>query len=70
MPVFQFKCENCSSIFEHLVFLKHPIDVTCITCGGDKISRIENTFFSPNKLFCPRESKSGGCGKHRGLLNI
>jgi len=97
MPIFQFKCENCSTIFEHLVSararsaqaslpvrqaglraskvseaktLQHSIDANCITCGGDKISRIEDTFFSPNKLFCPRESKSGGCGKNCSSLNI
>lgn len=56
MPVFQFKCENCSSIFEHFTPPK-AAEVTCLACGGDRVSKVESTFFYPNKVFCPHDKK-------------
>lgn len=56
MPIFQFKCESCSSVFEHLVGMTvNFCDVSCVSCGVGKVSRVEKTYFYPNKTFCPHD---------------
>ena len=53
MAIFQFKCESCSAVFEHLVSSSSFADIVCVNCGAGKVARIEATYFYPNKVFCP-----------------
>lgn len=55
MAIFQFKCGNCSAIFDHLISSPDFSGISCMTCGDENISRVEATYFYPNKNFCPHD---------------
>lgn len=55
MAIFQFKCDSCSAIFEHLISASNSSDIDCISCGASEISRVDRTYFYPNKVFCPHD---------------
>lgn len=58
MPIFQFKCESCSAVFEHLIGVAVGFSaVNCLSCGSEGISRVEKTYFYPNKTFCPHDKQ-------------
>ncbi|MBI3534762.1 MAG: zinc ribbon domain-containing protein [Deltaproteobacteria bacterium] len=60
MAIFQFKCDSCSSIFEHLISSLDYNNISCISCGGDNIGRVDSTYFYPNKNFCPHDKVLDG----------
>ncbi len=53
MPILQFQCQDCSSVFEH--FSKG--DIFCLKCHSQNIERLQNTYFYPNKNFCPHDKE-------------
>lgn len=56
MPILQFKCHDCLSVFEYLFnALSRQEDLSCVSCGGNHFSRLDETCFYPNKAFCPRD---------------
>ncbi len=55
MPIFQFKCDSCSAIFEQLISSMDFRDIACVNCEADNILRVEATYFYPNKVFCPHD---------------
>jgi hypothetical protein len=69
MPVFQFRCSKCFSVFEHFVSTPpkavlvknvrgaNTFDVSCVSCGSGNVSRYNETAFHPSKIFCPHEKE-------------
>ncbi len=57
MLIFQYKCEDCSSIFEHLAATLFKLDLACVACGSQDILRADDVCFYPNKVFCPHTGK-------------
>lgn len=58
MPILQFRCHDCSSVFEYLInglIAEHQLD--CISCGASNFSRMDETCFYPNKNFCPHDKE-------------
>jgi len=55
MPVFQFRCSKCFSVFEH--FVSSDFNVSCVSCGSGNVSRDDETAFHPSKIFCPHEKE-------------
>lgn len=55
MPVFQFKCDSCASIFEYLFRPNLDFDLDCVSCGAKSVKRVQQTYFYPNKNFCPHD---------------
>jgi putative FmdB family regulatory protein len=43
MPLYEFKCDACSLVFEELVFSSSS-GVTCPRCKGDRVERLLSTF--------------------------
>ncbi len=56
MPIFEYKCKSCSSVFESFSTIKDKI--TCIFCDETNIERVRKSFFSPNKGFCKKNNKA------------
>ena len=54
MLIYEYKCDDCSAVFEHSNSIK---GASCIMCESDDVKRVTETLFSPNKLFCPKEKK-------------
>lgn len=55
MPILQYQCQNCNSIFEHLVNEDLVDFLSCISCGSAEIQRAITTYLYPNKKFCPHD---------------
>lgn len=55
MPIFEFRCANCRSVFDY--FVEGNVDVDCINCSSEKVMRLNYSFFYPNKTFCPHEKE-------------
>jgi putative FmdB family regulatory protein len=71
MPMFEFKCNNCNSQFETLVFGNE--DVVCDNCGSKNIekqlsifsSKIKSTTDCQMQGICP----NGSCCSN-GMCNL
>lgn len=47
MPIFEYKCEKCNSVFEMFVRSKKESEsVSCINCGSKKINKLFSSFYS------------------------
>ena len=58
MPILQFQCQECSSVFEQLISRDlADLNIDCVSCGSEKISRAAQTYFYPNKTFCPHDKE-------------
>lgn len=41
MPIYEFRCEACSHVFEHLALGKGDgVEIKCPHCGGENLSRV------------------------------
>ncbi|MCJ7810116.1 MAG: zinc ribbon domain-containing protein [Desulfobulbaceae bacterium] len=56
MPIYEFKCSDCSEEFETLVF-RSDEQVTCPQCDGDKVKRLMSA--------CGYKSSGGSDGSAR-----
>lgn len=45
MPIFQYKCDKCSSVFEHLVSSGTDGNASCVSCGSKKVKRLYSSSF-------------------------
>jgi len=52
MPIFQYKCKDCASVFEHLTSKGNKFDVFCIQCGSKNFEKLTSSGFT----------KTSGCG--------
>ena len=57
MPVFQFQCQDCFAIFDHMFGIKIYDNINCVNCGTENINRLNETVFYPNKNFCPHDKE-------------
>lgn len=56
MPVFEYKCEDCLSVFEHFFSVSNS-DVRCVFCKSSRVSRVMESNFFPKKLFCIHDKR-------------
>lgn len=54
MAIFQYKCTDCLSVFDHLLDKSNHLP-SCVSCSSLSVERNFDTAFFPNKLFCPHE---------------
>lgn len=55
MPIFEFQCNDCFSVFECLYSVKNK--AKCVFCEGNNLERVRKSLFSPNKGFCKKNNK-------------
>ena len=56
MPIYEYHCNRCGKIFEHLIFSTDEVEIlTCPSCGQDDTCRLMSTF-------CCGSSESSGQG--------
>lgn len=53
MIILQYKCNECSSLFEYLYGAMENNEVNCIKCGSHRVERADEVPFYANKNFCP-----------------
>ena len=46
MPIFEFVCDECETLFEELVFGSDIDDVVCESCGSEQVRKKMSTFSS------------------------
>ncbi|MFA7685859.1 MAG: zinc ribbon domain-containing protein [Candidatus Gracilibacteria bacterium] len=61
MPIFQYKCDKCSSVFEHLVWTGEEGNVSCMACDSKKITRLFSSNFGIHL-------KNGDCSGCKGSV--
>ena len=50
MPLFEFKCGECGTEFEELLFRRDEADeVSCPSCGSDTVEKLLSSFAAPGK---------------------
>ena len=54
MPIFEYRCENCGSKFEKIVWSSSKEEITCPNCGSVNTKRQFSTFATGGG--------SNGCG--------
>ncbi|MDY6880035.1 MAG: zinc ribbon domain-containing protein [Desulfatiglans sp.] len=61
MPIYEYKCSNCSEEFEILLF-RSDEKVNCPACNGDNVKRLmSSAAFKSGDSFTP-SSGSSACG--------
>ncbi len=44
MPIYEFRCEACGEVFEHLALTQNEQkEARCPQCGGQELSRVMST---------------------------
>ena len=56
MPIFEYRCAECDSKFEELVFGRGEDSTTCKSCGSRRVSRLFSTFAAQST-----SSNGGAC---------
>lgn len=57
MPIFEYRCAECDSKFEELVFGRGEDSTTCKICGSPRVSRLFSTFAAQSNS----SSNGGAC---------
>jgi putative FmdB family regulatory protein len=65
MPIYEFRCESCSQIFEHLAISSNDkFEAKCPHCGGEEIARVMSV-----SNCAMGDSVSGSAGAPGGVEN-
>jgi putative FmdB family regulatory protein len=62
MPIYEYQCEKCRSVFERLTFKGDEEEIQCPECGKTEVARVLSaTSFMSGSGFraCTSGSKSG-----------
>ncbi len=44
MPIYEFRCEACGSVFEHLAMTRgEEATIACPHCGGNQLTKLMST---------------------------
>ena len=63
MPLYEFHCDTCDDEFEELLSGLHEADeVTCPSCGSEKVERLISGFAFGGSGSSSFATSSGGCG--------
>ncbi|GIX47644.1 MAG: hypothetical protein KatS3mg131_1855 [Candidatus Tectimicrobiota bacterium] len=59
MPIFEFRCDDCGTVFERLL-LRAPAEspLRCPCCGSSRVTRVFSTFSSRGTRGTPAPSSA------------
>lgn len=60
MPIFEYKCKKCGTVFERLV-ARTESQVTCDRCGSMRVEKLFSTFSANVASMKPNPCSEGGC---------
>jgi len=71
MPIYEFRCEACQQVFEHLALgREEALDIRCPSCGGEDLSRVISTCTSVMGGSIPTPAQSASpCLQNRSCPN-
>lgn len=61
MPIFEFKCQDCGKVFEHLQLPGHSQYPSCPSCQGQKLVKLISAPFLPSSVGKPYNDEIAGC---------
>jgi len=63
MPIYEFECEECGTVFEDLVLGGNTSDVKCKNCGSKRVKKLisQVAFKSGTKFVSSVSSGCSGC---------
>lgn len=66
MPIFEYKCSDCSKGFEILQLPGHGADPRCPYCGGANLKKLISAPFLPSSVGRPANDDLKPCGTSSG----
>jgi len=71
MPIYEFRCESCQQVFEHLALKAgEKLELKCPACGGAELARVLSTCAAivsgSSQPACPSQ---GPCLEQRSCAN-
>lgn len=71
MPIYEFRCEACQQVFEHLALSsQEAVEIRCPACGGEELSRVLSTCSSVMGDSAPAPAQSASpCLQNRSCQN-
>jgi putative FmdB family regulatory protein len=67
MPIFEYKCRDCGTTFEKIVFSSSD-RIACKSCESERVDKLLSTFAVSSvslKTFAPEPGPCGSCGAPR-----
>jgi len=58
MPIYEYKCDNCSSVFDKLVSMSNTDPIECPQCHSEQTRKLLSAFASS----AGSSSGASGCG--------
>lgn len=62
MPIYEYRCADCSKDFEKLVWNTKDEIVCCPNCQGEKVIRVLSAFFKSGGMSGKGVSLPSSCG--------
>jgi len=62
MPIYEYRCDTCGSVSEHLVLVQEETPARCRFCGSSRLNRIPSASY----LSVSSAGRTGGrtcCGR-------
>ncbi len=60
MPIYEYRCRDCDSVFEKILF-RETDDAACPSCSGRELERLLSTFAVTGEAPRRLERESGPC---------
>lgn len=74
MPLFEYRCEQCATIFEEMVPSAKADAVRCRQCGSAMVERLLSVFAVGRSTTAPTPAEPGPCGAcgapQRGMCGL
>ncbi len=61
MPIYEYQCEKCKTIFEKLIFAGDKDEVNCPQCDSDEVIKLMSacSFMGPGIGTCAADAPKG-----------
>lgn len=70
MPIYEFRCEGCGEVFEHLALTqKEEKQACCPQCGGQELSRVMSACASVVESSGPSQGSAAPQMQSRSCAN-
>ena len=62
MIIFEYKCQNCLTIFDHAIIENK--NSACINCKSENLKQNKDIIYKPNKVFCMKNKEDKSFNKN------
>lgn len=61
MPIYEYQCEKCKTVFEKLIFAGDKERINCPQCGSDEVTKVMSacSFMGTSMGTCAADAPKG-----------